>query len=68
MIVFTKEDLAKRSVWFRYLHFIISGVRLMRFRKWRASGEPNPFVRPDYTSQTARHSEIRVMMEEVGGP
>ena len=58
MTFFTKDSLAKRSGPFRYLHFLVSGVRYKSYAAWKADGEPNPFVTPTYRHKSVVKSEF----------
>lgn len=54
MIIFSQAALARRSKIFRYIHFLITGVRYKSYANWRADGEPNPFVIPNYHRPVSR--------------
>ena len=58
MPVFSKETLAKRSSFFRYVHFLISSVSYKSYATWKADGEPNPFVSPTYRHKGTRQVEF----------
>ncbi len=68
MFFFSQESLAKRSKAFRYLHYIISGVRYVPFAKWNAKGEPNPFVKPTYRHKGTHQAEFAEIFEDLRGP
>ena len=65
MFFFSQESLAKRSKVFRYLHYIISGVRFVPYSRWNAKGEPNPFVRPTYRHQGTHQAEFTDIFEDL---
>ena len=64
MIFFSQESLAKRSKPFRYLHYIISGVRYVPYAKWNAKGEPNPFVKTTYRHNGTHQAEFTEIFED----
>ena len=55
---FSKETLAKRSRLFRYVHYVITSVRLVRYAQWKRDGEPNPFVTPTYRHKGTRQVDF----------
>jgi hypothetical protein len=68
MIFFSQDSLAKRSKPFRYLHYIVSGVRYVSFATWNANGEPNPFVRPSYRHKGTHRAEFTEIIKDLRGP
>ncbi len=67
MPVFSTETLAKRSSFFRYLHFIVSSVRYKSFAAWKADGEPNPFVTPTYRHKGTHQVEFLDIFKDYRG-
>ncbi len=67
MPVFSKTALEQRSKFFRYIHFLITGVRLQSYGRWKAKGEPNPFVAPDYRRPKSRQVQVSEMLIEFRG-
>ena len=67
MPVFSQETLARRSSLFRYLHFLISGVRYKSYAAWKAEGEPNPFVSPTYRHKGTRQVDFLDIFGEYRG-
>lgn len=49
---------ARNSPQYRYLYFILSGLRFKSFSAWKKDGEPNPFVRPSYGVKSTSRAEI----------
>ena len=43
---------------YRYLYFLVSGVRFRTYGAWKKDGEPNPFIRPCYGERMTSRSEI----------
>ena len=69
MIIYTEPKLAAKPVMFRYLHYIITSVRLKSFRSWKADGEPNPFVEKTYRPiQTERIEFVDIFEDILASP
>ena len=65
---FSKETLAKRSRLFRYVHYVITSVRLVRYAQWKRDGEPNPFVTPTYRHKGTRQAEFHDIFRDYRSP
>jgi hypothetical protein len=48
MFKMSEPDLAKKPAVYRYVYFLVSSLKPMGFRAWKARGEPNPFVGKSY--------------------
>jgi len=57
-------SLRRKPKWFRFVYFIVSGVRFTSYRTWSEAGEPNPFVS---LCHTARRSTSRQEVIDVFG-
>ena len=61
---YSKETLAKRSRLFRYVHYVVTSMRLVPYRQWKRDGEPNPFVSPTYRHQVTKRADFRDIFED----
>ena len=52
------QTFARKSPHYRYVYFILSGLRFKSFSAWKKDGEPNPFVRPSYRVRSTSRAEI----------
>ena len=68
MPLFTKDALARRSDAFRYCHFLITGVRFMRFSVWKDQGKPNPFVLPPYRQRMSHRANFSAVISDSRSP
>ena len=67
MIFFSEKSLAKRSPLFRYVHYVISSVQFISYSKWKARGEPNPFVTKTYRHKGTRQSDFVDVFKDFRG-
>ena len=49
---------AQKPSFYRYLYFLVSGVRLRTYAAWKRDGESNPFVRPCYEPRRTTQAEL----------
>jgi len=68
MLKYTEPKLAKKSAYFRYLHYTITSFRLKSFRSWKSAGEPNPFVEKTYRPVRTERIEFVDIFEDVLAP
>lgn len=66
MFEVTDQKLAKKSLLFRYLFYVISSVRTVSFSSWQNAGEPNPFVSRTYRNKQTKRQEIIDIFDELG--
>lgn len=58
MSKYVQRKFAQKSSFYRYLYFLVSGLRFRSFAAWKQEGEPNPFVRPCYDARITSRSEL----------
>ena len=69
MLQITDKKLSNRSELFRYMFFLISGCRLVRYQTWKQAGEPNPFVTRTYDRPTTDRVEfVDIFGDELSKP
>ena len=61
---YSKEMLAKRSRLFRYVHYVVTSVRLVPYAQWTRDGEPNPFVSPTYRHQVTQRADFHDIFDD----
>jgi hypothetical protein len=65
MSKFSPTGPSRHSVFFRYIYYVVSAVRLKSFRQWRNDGEPNPFVRKTYKRVVTERAEFTDIFDDV---
>lgn len=64
MFKFSAQELAGKPRCFRYLHYILTNLRLISPREWKKAGEPNPFVRKTYRHKMSEIADFNDIFED----
>lgn len=62
MLRLNADDLAKLPKALRYVYYVLSSVRPVRFRAWQDEGEPNPFVARRARKRAVSRVDIREIL------
>lgn len=68
MLKLSPAALAKRSVAFRYVYFLVTSFKMTSFRGWKKAGEPNPFVEKTYRHTVTERVEFTDIFDDVLNP
>ena len=54
----TVRRFAQKPSFYRYLYFLVSGIRFRTYADWKRNGESNPFARPCHDARVTSRSEL----------
>lgn len=58
------DELGQRCRVYRYLYYVLSGLKLKSYQSWKQEGEPNPFVQVDHRPRMTHQQEIIDIFED----